>query len=174
MSYNSMLYAVLLVPLVAAIAVSIVPPKKLKFLIMNLAYLLLYMLFIALLITNSTFPIVDNLLGIKNAFLLNSTSLTLIIVLTFVSHMLTLGFILNRPAMAEKLDLVLLMLFATYGIITSNNLIVLLLFMEIALAATTFILLGKRRESLEATIKMVIMLILGSIFMIIGLGGLYT
>jgi len=174
MSYNSMLYAVLLVPLVAAIAVSIVPPKKLKFLIMNLAYLLLYMLFIALLITNSTFPIVDNLLGIKNAFLLNSTSLTLIIVLTFVSHMLTLGFILNRPAMAEKLDLVLLMLFATYGIITSNNLIVLLLFMEIALATTMFILLGKRRESLEATIKMVIMLILGSIFMIIGLGGLYT
>jgi len=174
MSYNPMLYAVLFVPLVTAIVINIVPSRKLKFLITNLAYLLLYMLFIALLISNSSFPIRGNLLGIKNAFLLNSTSLTLIVILTFVSHIFILGFILNKPAIAERLDLVLLMLFSTYGIITSNNLIILLLFMEIALAATMFILLGNRRESLEATIKMVIMLILGSIFMIIGLGGLYT
>ena len=173
MGYSAISYTILFIPLVAGLIVNIMPRRSLKLVILNASYLALYALFTSLLLAHPS-PIICNFLTIRNAILLNSTSIMLLIILTFCSHMLLLGFIMNRTKVLEKLDSILLMLFATYGIIMSNNLIMLLLFMEIALATTTFVLLSNKKSSLEATLKMVIMLVLGGIFMIVGLGGLYT
>ncbi|RLF16297.1 MAG: hypothetical protein DRJ66_03215 [Thermoprotei archaeon] len=159
---------------IMAVVVHALGKTKEKFLLANVSYIASYVLLACLSVKIRSTGISElPLFSLRKAFVLNPTSLTLATLMTFASHMLLLGAYMNRKSVMDKFDVILFMLFSAYGIIFSDNLIILLLFMEIGLVSTAFLFIERNRESIEATVKMTIMLILGGIFLAIGFSGLY-